>query len=124
MEIKLTIQGLLIYGAMAAYLVSFLAFLARSGKAGRGLYVTGFGLALAAFIYRWQHVQHVPLQNLFEVFLCLGMLAYPLSVLYRRVFGISGEAADVLVGLVILFPAGFVFHAEPQFLPPPLLLLL
>ena len=120
MRLELTVQGLLIYAALSAYLGAFIALLARSAATGRRLYVAGFGLALAAFIYRWQDVQHVPLQSMFEVFLCLGMLAYPLSVLYRRAFGIGGDAADVLVGFVLLFAAGFVFPPEQQRLPPPL----
>ncbi len=116
----LTTQGVLIYGAMLAYLIAFLIFVSRARGVGRGFYLAGFLLALAAFIYRWQDVQHVPLQSMFEVFLCLGMLMYPLSLIYRYVFGIGGEGADVLIGFVILFPAGFVFPTEPQHLPPPL----
>jgi ABC-type transport system involved in cytochrome c biogenesis permease subunit len=57
---------------------------------------------------------------MYEVFLCLGMLAYPLSALYRRAFGMGGEAADVMVGFVLLFAAGLVFPPEPERLPPQL----
>ncbi len=109
LTIQLTVQGALIYAAMLAYLTAFVQFVvvglvqrgsraagepaapSRARSAGRGFYVAGFVLALAAFIYRWQHVQHVPLQSMFEVFLCLGMLAFPLSVLYRRALGIGGR---------------------------------
>ena len=120
MRVEFTIQGLLIYAAMSAYLGAFFAMLARSAGAGRRMYVVGFVLAVAAFIYRWQNVQHVPLQSMYEVFLCLGMLAYPLSAIYRRAFGMGGEAADVVVGFVLLFAAGFVFGPEPEHLPPAL----
>lgn len=120
LAIQLTMQGALIYGAMLAYLAAFVAFMARARGVGRGAYLAGFLLALVAFVYRWGYDQHVPLQSLYEVFLCLGMLVYPLSFIYRRVYRIGGEAADVLIGFVILFPAGFVFSPQPEHLPPPL----
>jgi ABC-type transport system involved in cytochrome c biogenesis permease subunit len=60
------------------------------------------------------------LQNLFEVFLTLGLLVIPISLLCRALLGIRSLATDLLLGIVILFPAGLVFHAEPQRLPPAL----
>ncbi len=113
-----TIQGWLIYAAMLGYLLAFISSLARYKKLRTVFYVAGFGLATAGFVYRWYDAGHVPLQNLFEVFLCLGMLMYPLTVFCRRFLGIKGETVDALIGFIILFPAGFVFNAEPQRLPP------
>jgi ABC-type transport system involved in cytochrome c biogenesis permease subunit len=60
------------------------------------------------------------LQNLFEVFLCSGVLAYPISIFCNRVLRVGGVAADALIGMIVLFPAGFVFSAEPMQLPPAL----
>ncbi len=80
MEIKWTFQGLLIYATMLAYLLAFISLSARYKKLGTVFYAAGFGLAAAGFAYRWYDAGHVPLQNLFEVFLCLGMLIYPLSL--------------------------------------------
>ena len=120
MAAKLTMQGLLIYWAMLAYLAACVALLGKERKLGAWLHITGFALAVAAFVYRWQDVAHVPLQNLFEVFICLGMLAYPLSVFCRRYLNLGGQAADALIGFVVLFPAGFVLKAVPQKLPPAL----
>jgi ABC-type transport system involved in cytochrome c biogenesis permease subunit len=120
MEIKYTVQGLLIYATIAAYLLAFVTTVARRNRAGRVLFVCGFGLATAAFTYRWIHVQHVPLQNLFEVFLFLGVACYPISWFNRRVLRIGGQWADMLIGVIVLFPAGFVFNAELQQLPPAL----
>ena len=128
MEIKYTTQGLLIYATMGLYLVAFLARLARqqSGglarlrKLGDVLYLAGFVAAVCAVGYRWWHVRHVPLQNLFEVFLCLGVVCYPVSVVCRRYLRVGGYAADMLIGAIVLFPAGFVFSAEPGQLPPAL----
>ena len=114
----MTYQGLLIYAAMLAYLGTFIAVVFRLKRPGKWLYLAGFVLATVAFVYRWQHVRHVPLQNLFEVFICLGMLSYPISVFCRRFLGAEGIAADALIGFVVLFPAGFVFNAAPQKLPP------
>ncbi|MHC4520416.1 MAG: cytochrome c biogenesis protein CcsA [Planctomycetota bacterium] len=120
MAIKYTLQGLLIYLTIASYALAFTATVARRRKLGQWLFAAGFGIALLGYIYRWIDVRHVPLQNLFEVFLSLGVLCYPISLLSRRVLRIGGQWADMLIGAIVLFPAGFVFHAEPQQLPPAL----
>ena len=119
MEIKYTIQGLLIYANIIAYLCAFVITLLRRRKIGHILYLFGFAIAVFSFGYRWYHVRHVPLQNLFEVFLCLGMI-YPVSLFCRRFLRVGGYSADMLIGAIVLFPAGFVFNAEPQQLPPAL----
>ncbi len=120
MAIKYTFQGLLIYLVIAAYLFAFLSAALGRKKAGRRIYLAGFAAAVFAFGYRWHDVRHVPFQNLFEVFLSMGMLVYPLSIFCRRFLRVGGETADMLLGVIILLPAGFVFHAEPQKLPPAL----
>ncbi|MBW8017540.1 MAG: hypothetical protein FVQ82_15280 [Planctomycetes bacterium] len=125
MEIKYTIQGLLIYIAIAAYAVGFLLAIFRIKKVAGFVYFLGFGSALAAFIYRGLHVGHIPMQNLFEVFVTLGMLVYPITLFSRKVLrvpGGPGDCADMLIGIIVLFPAGFVakFSADPQQLPPAL----
>jgi len=119
MEIKYTVQGLLIYITIAVYLLGFVTSLFRRPKVGHLLYLLGFGIVVIAYGYRWYHVRHVPLQNLFEVFLFLGMI-YPISLFCRRVLRAGGYTADMLIGAIVLFPAGFVFNAEPQQLPPAL----
>jgi ABC-type transport system involved in cytochrome c biogenesis permease subunit len=120
MEVKYTIQGLLIYIAIVAYLLAFVTSLLGSTKSGRILYIFGFIIAALSFGYRWIDVRHVPLQNLFEVFLCLGMICYPISLLCRRILNVGGEYSDMLIGAIVLFPTGFVFNAQPQQLPPAL----
>jgi ABC-type transport system involved in cytochrome c biogenesis permease subunit len=122
MAIKYTIQGLLIYIAMSAYLIAFAATLLRKQKQkiGTVTYFLGFLVGCSAIAYRWIHVGHIPMQNLFEVFLLLGALVYPISIFCRRVLHIGGIAGDMLLGVIILFPAGFFFNAEPQQLPPAL----
>ncbi|MGD8500195.1 MAG: cytochrome c biogenesis protein CcsA [Phycisphaerales bacterium] len=119
MESKYTIQGLLIYITIAAYLLAFLTSLLRRPKTGHVLYLLGFAIAVSSYGYRWYDVRHVPLQNLFEVFLFLGMI-YPVSLFCRRFLRVGGYSADMLIGAIVLFPAGFVFNAEPQQLPPAL----
>lgn len=120
MAIKFTIQGLLIYLVMAAYLFAFISAVLRRKKISRILYFSGFAAAVAAFVYRWHKVGHVPFQNMFEVFLSMGMLIYPLSIFCRRFFGVGMKAADMLIGFILLFPVGFVFKEESQKLPPAL----
>ena len=72
MEVKYTTQGLLIYLAMTVYLLAFLTSVLRRRKTSGMLFVLGFVVALLCFTYRWFDVHHVPLQNLFEVFLFMG----------------------------------------------------
>ena len=120
MGIKYTIGGLLIYIAIAAYLLAFAAALLRRAKAGHVLYIFGLATAVLAFGYRWYHVRHIPFQNLFEVFLSLGMMIYPVSLFCRRILRVGGFSADMLIGAIMLFPAGFIFSAEPRQLPPAL----
>jgi ABC-type transport system involved in cytochrome c biogenesis permease subunit len=120
MEIKYTIQGMLIYIAIAVYLLAFVTSLLRRRKTGHALFLFGFAIAVFAFVYRWYHVRHMPLQNLFEVFLCLGMIIYPLSLFSRRFLHVGGYSADMLIGAIVLLPAGFIFNAQPQRLPPAL----
>jgi len=119
MEIKYTIQGLLIYTTITAYLLAFIASIVNRPRTGHILYVLGFVAAVVSFGYRWYHVRHVPMQNLFEVFLCLGMI-YPVSLFCRHYLRVGGQSADMLIGAVVLVPAGFIFNANPQKLPPAL----
>ncbi|MGD8786036.1 MAG: cytochrome c biogenesis protein CcsA [Phycisphaerales bacterium] len=119
MEIKFTVQGLLIYATITAYLCAFVMSVLRRRKIGHILYVFGFIIAVFSFGYRWYQVQHVPLQNLFEVSLCLGMI-YPVSLFCRRVLHVGSDAADMVIGIIVLFPTGFIFNAEPRQLPPAL----
>jgi len=120
MAIKWTILGLAIYATMGLYLVAAVLFLARVRRFGYAVYGVGCAMAVAAWVYRWLETGHVPLQNLFEVFLTLGMLVLPVTLFCRRFLGVGGEAADAVIGIIILFAAGFVFNAEPKMLVPAL----
>lgn len=120
MEIKTSVEGLLIYVTMAVYLAAAIVIFRKKEKLGQWIFLFGFGVALSTFIYRWIRVDHVPLQNLFEVFLCLGMLVFPLSYFSLKYLRIGGVGADAIIGFVTLFPAGFVFDENPQQLPPAL----
>jgi ABC-type transport system involved in cytochrome c biogenesis permease subunit len=120
MAIKWTIQGLLIYAGLAAYLVAFITTLLRQRKTGAVTFFLGFLISCIAIGYRWIHVSHIPMQNLFEVFSVLGALVYPISIFCNRVLRIGGIAGDMLLGVIVLIPAGFFFNAEPMQLPPAL----
>lgn len=120
MELKTTLQGILIYIVMGWYLTGMAFSLLKMKKAGQFFFAVGFVTACVAYAYRWYHVAHWPLQNLFEVFLTLGLLIYPISVFCKRVFSVRGEAADMFIGFIVLYLAGFVFSDEPQRLPPAL----
>jgi ABC-type transport system involved in cytochrome c biogenesis permease subunit len=109
MHIKYSIQGLLIYIALGAYILAFLWSILRLRKTGHLFFIIGFAAALLSYVFRVLQVNHVPLQNLFDVFLFLGAIIYPLSLFCRKVLKTGGSASDALIGAIILFPAGFVF---------------
>jgi ABC-type transport system involved in cytochrome c biogenesis permease subunit len=127
MAIKWTIQGLLIYMTIVVYLFSLIATLLRQKKTEKigtvpyfFYFFLGFLIGCTSIAYRWIHVGHIPMQNLFEVFLVLGALVFPISIFCRRILHIGGVAGDMLLGAIVLFPAGFFFNAEPMQLPPSL----
>jgi len=120
MEIKYTVQGLLIYLTIATYLLALLAALLKYHKIVHLLYMLGFTIAVCSFVYRWYHVHHIPMQNLFEVFLSLGVIIYPVSLFCNKILRVGGYSADMLIGAVVLFPAGFIFNSKPHQLPPAL----
>lgn len=120
MEIKYNIQGLLIYQTMAMYLLALATAILKCKRTAWALYFIGFLISVISLVYRGINVNHFPLQNLFEVFLFLGSLAFIISLLSVKLLKIPGIIADILLGLIILFPAGFVFSDNPQDLPPAL----
>jgi len=120
MELKWTILGLAIYAAMGLYAAAAVLFLARLRRAAWAVYGAGCAVAAAGWACRWIETGHVPLQNLFEVFLTLGVLMFPLTLFARRLLDVGGEGGDAVIGLVVLVPAGLVFSAEPKMLPPAL----
>jgi ABC-type transport system involved in cytochrome c biogenesis permease subunit len=120
MEIKYTIQGWLIYQTMGLYVLAFAMAAIKARKASWTLYGLGFITAVISVVYRGVHVQHFPLQNLFEVFLFLGAMVFPMTLLSAKMLKRSDFVWDLVIGIVLLFPAGFVFSAQPQPLPPAL----
>jgi ABC-type transport system involved in cytochrome c biogenesis permease subunit len=84
---------------------------------GWALFAAGFAVSLAAWLVRWQEVQHAPLQNLYEVCLTMGALMLPISLFCRRVLRVGAEWADAVLAAVVLFPVAFVFNPDPQHLP-------
>jgi ABC-type transport system involved in cytochrome c biogenesis permease subunit len=118
MEIKYTTQGLLIYTAIGLYILAFLAACLRLKRTAHALFFTAFLASAAAFGYRWYSVKHLPLQNLFEVFLFTGLVVYPISLFSQKILKTADSALDMLIAVIVLFPAGFVFDALPRHLPP------
>lgn len=120
MEVKLTFIGICIYLAMACYLAAFIAMIAKAGKLARVVFGAGCALAVVAVIARVFEVQRVPMQSMFEVFLLMGAFVYPVGLFCQRVLRIKMDKIDPLIGVFILFPAGFSFQASAQQLPPAL----
>lgn len=119
MSLKISLLGLLLYAALALYALAFTAGVARRRRAASALFAAGFGVAATALAWRGISTGHIPLQNLFEIFLAMGALIYPLALVWSRLPGAAGRA-DPLIGFLLLFPAGFVFPERPLPLPPAL----
>ncbi len=120
MALKYTVQGLLIYLVMATFLLSAVLAMAHSARWSWRVYAGGFVLACASVGFRWWYVGHAPLQNLFEIFLILAVLLFPLSLTCRVVWKMAGHHWDALIGVLFLVPAGFIFSDLPRKLPPAL----
>lgn len=121
MHFEATPLTILILGAMFEYFLATVFLLLDRGSAGRTLYLGGFVLSLGAVALRWLQVGHVPMQNLFEVFLVMGTLVYPISLVCRRILRVGGETIDAGLGLALLFPVAFgIFPSKPLHLPPAL----
>jgi ABC-type transport system involved in cytochrome c biogenesis permease subunit len=118
MALKASLLGALVYAALAAYGSSAISYAAGRRRAGRILSGLAFALLFAAVCSRALEVGRVPLQNLFEVFLCLGMLVWPVSLLCGRLLGVAEGGADAALGFLLLFPAAFFLDATPTPLPP------
>lgn len=119
MSLKTSLLGLLLYGAMLLYASAFIAGKLSFRRACRGLFAAGFCFAASAWIWRGISTGHVPLQNLFEVFLAMGAMIYPIALACRRLPA-SRERADMLLGIILLWPAAFIFPETPRPLPPAL----
>ncbi len=120
MHLTFDIEHWLIFVTMALCLLAGVLLLGKNRKAGYVVYAAGFVIAIAAMVHRGISVGHLPLQNLYEVFLSLGVAPLPISAFCRRFLKVGGETADAFIGAVVLFPAAFVFNSRPQHLPPAL----
>lgn len=120
LSIKASLQGSLIYLTMMVYIISLLFTLCRFDRLAARAYFVGFLIAVVSVVWRWIHLGHIPLQNMFEVFLVLGASSWPVSWFSRRFLGVRAEPGDVLLSIVFLFPAGMVFSETPSHLPPAL----
>ncbi len=118
--VKTSLQGLLIYLTMGLLLVGALLFLLRRRRLAWSAYAAAFAAAVASIVWRGLHTGHPPMQNLFEVFLVLSALLWPVSALALRMAGLRQEWLDCMLAAVVLVPAGFVFSEEVQELPPAL----
>jgi len=118
-NIKTSLLGLLIYAAMGLYAAAFAAGWRRGGRWSRRLFNAGFAVALGAVLFRGLSAERWPLQNLFEVFLAMGALVWPLALPARRL-PVPGARLDPLLGFLVLWPAGFVLAETLRPLPPAL----
>lgn len=120
MTLKMTLQGGLIYLTFVFFLATALAGRFSRKSLSRWFWAAAFVSAMVSVTWRGLHTGHPPMQNLFEFFLCMAAALWPLSQWSRWKNGIDTETRDALLGLVILFPAGFIFSEDVRRLPPAL----
>ncbi len=120
MEIKATSLGMLIYAALLCYGVALLVRDSKRLKLSDMLFAAGFVFNAAAVIYRWASIGHLSMQTMFEVFLWLTALVYPLSLFSRKYIKSDTASLDLVIAIILTFPAGFVFTEDTRLLPPAL----
>ena len=120
MMIKTTLQGGLIYLAMVFFTATLAACGFKRRDLSKAFWFAGFLAAVSSVGWRGIHAEHAPMQNLFEFFLCMAAFLWPLSQLSRWRNDMDTTVKDAVLGLIILFPAGFVFSEELRRLPPAL----
>ncbi len=117
-DIKYTILGAMIYTTMQIYLLAFVAYASRVRKLGVVMYAIGFVIAAAAVVCRAWETGHAPMSNMFEVFLMLAAMMFPLSLFCRRFLRTGGLAGDMLIGFLLLVPPAFFMSDAISPLPP------
>ncbi|HRR34619.1 MAG TPA: cytochrome c biogenesis protein CcsA [Kiritimatiellia bacterium] len=120
MMVKMTLQGGLIYLTFTLFAATVIARRGGWRTIGNAFWGTGFVAAVASVAWRGLDTGHPPMQNLFEFFLCMAAALWPLSVWSRWRNGLDTAVQDALLGMLILFPAGFVFGEDVRRLPPAL----
>ncbi|HAU37457.1 MAG TPA: hypothetical protein DCX07_07025 [Phycisphaerales bacterium] len=119
LALKPTPLGALMLTALALHVLALPAWAVRRAM-GQAVFAAGFVAAAAAVVLRTVQTGQPPMQNLFEVFLLLGAMMFPLSLLGRRALGVGAEALDAALAAAVLFPPALVFSAAAQPLPPAL----
>ena len=122
MTIKADIQGYMIYLTMAGYFGVVLTAL-NLPKLAKILFTGSFAISTASLVYRWITVEHLPMQNMFEVFLFLGFTIWPIHMISKKILSCDYRVTmvvDAALGIIVLIPAGFIFNHQPQYLPPAL----
>jgi ABC-type transport system involved in cytochrome c biogenesis permease subunit len=123
MHVKYSSEGLLIYAMMGVVAMGLVLRLIGKKLASVFAACLACLVGLSAWTLRWIVVDHIPMQNMFEVFLTLGVFMLPVGLAARRFTGIdhpSDGLGDFILTLILLCPAGFVFSDAPQKLPPAL----
>ena len=120
MAVKYTPEGLLIYLALGACLLAFLAWVGRWRSLAGGLYALASLAGAGSIGLHWARAGTPPFRNLYGVFVVLGTLMPLVSASCRRLLRAGMHAGDMLIAAAFFFAAGFVFDAEPRVLPPAL----
>ncbi|MBP7276011.1 MAG: cytochrome c biogenesis protein CcsA [Kiritimatiellae bacterium] len=130
MHVKTSVVGWAIYAALAAYIAAA-AWVRRENSVRWGRWLGGLAGAvlLLVLVERTLRMNRAPLQDMFEVFLCMAACVAPFSRLCRAFSarepgsapsGDTGEALDYVLGAALLIPVGFIFPETPRLLPPAL----
>ena len=112
------LTSIIIYLALTIYVISLLLYFSKCKKWSNIAFAIGFLLLSSIFISRWITYKHLPLKNMFEVFLCVSVLIYPVSRLCAKLYGSEMFVVDIFMGILFLIPLSFVFDNKGSALPP------
>ena len=131
---RITIQYLL-FGALVANALAFAVLLANwkwqlethnrdrrhpvFWPTGLGLFAAGSVIAACAWVLRWHQVGHVPMQNMFEVFLTMGVPVFPLSMFCWHFLRAGSRTFDALLAVGQLLSWMTSLRHQPSTVPPP-----
>ena len=131
MAIKYDTLGLLIYIALTANILAWVAmlsthfprrfrairwgvyphvFVTRLTKIGWAFFALGFVASAGGVLMRGLSTGRPPMRNMFEVMMFIAAAMFPLSVFCRLVLRVGSSWADALLSAVLLVPVGFVFR--------------
>ena len=118
MQIRPTVEAFLIYAAILTCLSSLVMHLCGYKRLSSAVFLAAAVVVCIAFLRHTIIIAQIPLRGMYEVFLVLSLLAYPISIITGRFAKYEYKAGDIIIAILLLTPCGFVFSPRFEPLPP------